>query len=196
MSPTYIYSSHPLPLFPTPPAKRLGWTSHNYRKVSRETKEKPRGKKMECREAKDESENGGEGREETAEKSKGRKNIRGQSFRPWCRDKGGEEKKRNEKRNKNEERKRAKNNTRRERTRFCCLCEIHIRRFERMETRGWKEKRGLLAGCDNYGCIPFVSFLPASRSRHWSRFLNDLFSLVTRDWRLDISRKTPECCVG
>lgn len=38
-------SSHPLPLFPTPPAKRLGRTSHNYRKVSRETKEKPGGKK-------------------------------------------------------------------------------------------------------------------------------------------------------
>lgn len=37
---------HPLPLFPTPPAKRLGRTSHNYRKVSRETKEKTGGKKM------------------------------------------------------------------------------------------------------------------------------------------------------
>ena len=57
---------------------------------------------MECREAKDESENGGEGREETAEKSKGRKNIRGQSFRPWCRDKGGEGKKK--KREKKQER--------------------------------------------------------------------------------------------
>ena len=83
---------------------------------------------MECRKAKDESENG----EESVEKSKGRNNIRDQSFRPRCHDKV--ERKTRKNKNEGRARKEQKNNTRREAW-FCRLYKRHVRRFERMETR-------------------------------------------------------------
>lgn len=141
-----------------------------------------RGEGRECEEGR-----GGGGREETAEKRRREEKTSVASPFPPLRATIKEERGKKETggKKKQERREEERKIMHGESERGSAVCA----RYTFDASREWKQedkrKRRSTGGTRlyNYGCIPFVAsiVLPASRSRHWSCFLNDLFSLVTRD---------------